>query len=157
MELLEGTARGRGHHIAVLLNRTEGAKEDRLLTETVEALTENGIPQDSITAVRVPGTWEIPITLEKIAGSEAFDAVIVIGLLESARCENIPGCTEEIQTTCTRVSLKTGKPVTSVLVREDETKRKDHGRRAARGILEMLDLLARIHEYDRQYNVSHAI
>ncbi|MFP4563658.1 MAG: 6,7-dimethyl-8-ribityllumazine synthase [Spirochaetia bacterium] len=157
MELLEGTARGRGHHIAVLVNRTGGKQEDRLLDETVEALTEHGISKDSITVVRVPGTWEIPITLEKTAGSEAFDAVIVIGLFEPARCENIHACTEEIQKRCTAVSLRTGKPVTSVLVREGETDKEGHGSQAAKDILELIDLLARIHEYDREFIVNRAI
>ncbi len=157
MELLEGTARGRGHHIAVLLNRTGGRQEDRLLDETVEALTEHGIAMDSITVVRVPGTWEIPITLEKTAGSEAFDAVIVIGLFEPARCENIHACTEEIQKRCTAVSLKTGKPVTSVLLREDEDAEQGQARRAAVGTLEMIDLLSRINAYDREFIVSQAI
>jgi 6,7-dimethyl-8-ribityllumazine synthase len=38
-----------------------------------------GVPDDSITVVWVPGSFEIPLSTRKMAESKKFDAIIALG------------------------------------------------------------------------------
>lgn len=166
MNIIEGTARGDRQRFAILVTRTNSEIEDALLKGTADTLLRHGAEEQSITTIRVPGVWELPITLEMAAQSEAFDAVIMLGASADGNERDYDLSIEEIRNRGTAVSLQTGKPVTFRIVgayageEMNETRIKglqDAGREAAMTALEMTDLLSRIGRHDREYMTSNAV
>ena len=52
---------------------------DRLVDGAVEALKRQGASESNITVARVPGAFELPVLVKKLAASGRYDAVIALG------------------------------------------------------------------------------
>jgi 6,7-dimethyl-8-ribityllumazine synthase len=80
MRVIEGTfAVPAGARFAIVASRFNHFVVDRLVEGAVDALVRHGVPAASITVVRVPGAWELPLVTRRIAGSKKVDAVIALG------------------------------------------------------------------------------
>ena len=67
--------------IAVVVSKYHDFVTDRLQAGALEALAAAGIASDSVTLVRVPGAFEVPMAARHAAESGDFDAVICLGCL----------------------------------------------------------------------------
>jgi 6,7-dimethyl-8-ribityllumazine synthase len=54
---------------------------DRLVEGAVDALVRHGADPQSITIVRVPGAWELPLVAGRLARSKKVNAVIALGAI----------------------------------------------------------------------------
>lgn len=52
---------------------------DRLVEGARDGLVRNGVGDDRIDTVLVPGAWELPVIVSRVAASEKYAAVIVLG------------------------------------------------------------------------------
>ena len=78
--LVEGhLAVPKGAKFAIVASRFNHFVVDRLVEGAVDALVRHGAPPQAITVVRVPGAWELPIAVRRIAASKKVDAVIALG------------------------------------------------------------------------------
>jgi 6,7-dimethyl-8-ribityllumazine synthase len=75
---LEGTLDARGLKFAIVVSRFNNFVTDRLLQGALDALARSGCDADTIDVVRVPGSWEIPLTLKTIADQKRHDALIAL-------------------------------------------------------------------------------
>src|SRR5262245_46500330 len=64
---------------AIVASRFNAFIVDRLLDGALDALRRHGVVEERITVVRVPGSWEIPLVLQRLAKSGKFDALIALG------------------------------------------------------------------------------
>ncbi len=78
-KLITGETRPDDANIAIVASRYNDAIVDRLLAAGAACLNENGIHDNAITVVRVPGAWELPITAQALAATGEFDAIIALG------------------------------------------------------------------------------
>ena len=69
----------KGARFAVVASRFNHFVVDRLLEGAVDALVRHGAPPQAITVVRVPGAWELPLVVRRLAASKKVDAVIALG------------------------------------------------------------------------------
>ena len=69
----------KGARFAVVASRFNHFVVDRLLEGAVDALVRHGAPPQTITLVRVPGAWELPLVVRRLAASKKVDAVIALG------------------------------------------------------------------------------
>jgi len=67
--------------IAVVVSKYHDFVTDRLQAGALAALAAAGVASDSITVVRVPGAFEVPMAARHAAESGDFDAVICLGCL----------------------------------------------------------------------------
>ena len=67
--------------IAVVVSKYHDFVTDRLQAGALDALAAAGVASDSITVVRVPGAFEVPMAARHAAESGDFDAVICLGCL----------------------------------------------------------------------------
>src|SRR5262252_5709500 len=81
MTVIEGTRRGDGRRIAVIVARWNDFVTERLRVGAITALTGAGVAPDHVTTVRVPGAFEIPIAAQHAAESGRFDAIVCLGCL----------------------------------------------------------------------------
>lgn len=68
-----------GARFAIVAARFNAAIVDRLLEGASAKLAENGVPDDHITVLRVPGCLEIPLAAQRLAASGRYDCVIALG------------------------------------------------------------------------------
>jgi 6,7-dimethyl-8-ribityllumazine synthase len=69
----------KGARFAVVASRFNHFVVDRLVEGAIDALVRHGAEAQNITVVRVPGAWELPIAVRRLAASKKVDAVIALG------------------------------------------------------------------------------
>jgi 6,7-dimethyl-8-ribityllumazine synthase len=69
----------RGTRFAIVASRFNHFVVDRLVEGAVDALVRHGAERETITIVRVPGAWELPLIARRLATSAKIDAVIALG------------------------------------------------------------------------------
>jgi 6,7-dimethyl-8-ribityllumazine synthase len=50
-----------------------------LLEGALDTLRRHGVPESNITVIKVPGAFELPLTVKKIARQGQYDAIIALG------------------------------------------------------------------------------
>ena len=90
-----------GLRIAVIAARFNAEITDSLLRGALEALSEHGVRDDDLTAIRVPGAWELPQTAARAVEAGRFDAVVTLGCV-------IRGETPHFEYVCQETSLGLG-------------------------------------------------
>jgi 6,7-dimethyl-8-ribityllumazine synthase len=68
-----------GARFGVVASRFNHFVVDRLVEGAVDALVRHGAAAAAITLVRVPGAWELPLVVRRLAASKKVDAVIALG------------------------------------------------------------------------------
>src|ERR1019366_1085236 len=100
-----------GLRFALVVSRFNSFITDRLLAGALDALEAAGTPADNVEGVRVPGSFEIPLTAKKLAAGGRVDAVIAIGCVlrgETAHFDYVAG---EVARGVQLAQLDTGVPV----------------------------------------------
>jgi 6,7-dimethyl-8-ribityllumazine synthase len=64
---------------AIVASRFNHFVVDRLVEGAVDALVRHGADPKHVTVVRVPGAFELPLVVRRIAASKKVDAVIALG------------------------------------------------------------------------------
>lgn len=78
--VIEGTlVVPKGAKFAVVASRFNHFVVDRLVEGALDALVRHGAESQNVTVVRVPGAWELPVAVRRIARSRKVDAVIALG------------------------------------------------------------------------------
>ncbi len=78
-DALAGRLDGRGLRIALVCTRFHAAITEQLLERCRVTLVEHGVSEDEMTVVRVPGAWELPQAVGRLAGLERHDAIVALG------------------------------------------------------------------------------
>jgi 6,7-dimethyl-8-ribityllumazine synthase len=104
-----------------------------------------GVAQEDITLITVPGALEIPLALQKMAATGAFDALIALGAVIRGETYHFEMVSNEMAAGITRVALDTGVPVANgVLTCETDAqaqaRMEEKGRDCARVAVEMANL-----------------
>jgi 6,7-dimethyl-8-ribityllumazine synthase len=67
--------------VALVVSRFNEDITQRLLQGAQECLTRQGCPAEAIDVVWVPGAWEIPLAVRKMAQSSNYDAIVTLGAI----------------------------------------------------------------------------
>lgn len=100
-----------GARIAILASRWNPRIVDTLVAGARKALADNGVPDDAVDVVRVPGAWELPVAAARLAVSQQYAAIVALGCVvrgDTRHYEQVAdGCAEGLM----RVALDYGIPV----------------------------------------------
>lgn len=133
---------------------------DRLVEGALDAIVRHGGAPEDVSVVRVPGAWEIPTVVGRIAGSQrrgearagaarAVDAIIALGAVIRGSTPHFDYVAAEVTKGIATVSLQTGVPVAFGVLTTDSieqaieragTKSGNKGWEAALGAIEMVAL-----------------
>jgi 6,7-dimethyl-8-ribityllumazine synthase len=109
--LIEGELSARGRRIAIVAARFNDFIVASLLKGAQGAWLERGGAANDLTVVRVPGAFELPVVVRKLAGSGRYDAVVALGCVirgDTPHFEFVAGeCARGLQL----AGLETGVPV----------------------------------------------
>lgn len=76
---IEGEISARGLRVGIVAARFNDFIVDRLVDAAVGTLLEHGAEPADLVTVRVPGAYEIPVTVKKMAESKRHDAIVALG------------------------------------------------------------------------------
>jgi 6,7-dimethyl-8-ribityllumazine synthase len=68
-----------GLRFAIAVSRFNSFVTDPLLTGALDALAQRGADLQHVDVVRVPGAWELPITVRALTAQKKHDAIICLG------------------------------------------------------------------------------
>jgi 6,7-dimethyl-8-ribityllumazine synthase len=75
---IEGELSARGLRIGIVASRFNDFIVDRLVDGAVGALLEHGAEPADLVCVRVPGAFEIPVVVQRMAESKRCDAIVAL-------------------------------------------------------------------------------
>jgi 6,7-dimethyl-8-ribityllumazine synthase len=137
---------GRDLRIGIVMSRFNQDVCEGLLSACVAELAHLGVPPEHTRIATVPGALEIPLTLQTMARSGRFDALIALGAVIRGETYHFELVSNEMGAGITRVTLETAIPVANgVLTTEDDdqalARMQEKGSDCARAAVEMANLL----------------
>ena len=100
-----------GARFAIIASRWNAHITDVLVAGARQSLAGNGVAEDAIDVIRVPGAWEIPVAVARIAAGGRHAAIIALGCVirgETRHYEHVADrCAEGLM----RAQLEFGVPV----------------------------------------------
>jgi 6,7-dimethyl-8-ribityllumazine synthase len=108
---IEGALQGAGLQVAIAVARFNSFITDRLLGGALDGLKRHGVAEDAITVVRVPGSWELPVTVKALAESGRYDAIICLGAVIRGETPHFDYVAGEAAKGIGQVQMATGVPV----------------------------------------------
>jgi 6,7-dimethyl-8-ribityllumazine synthase len=79
IKTFEGDFNARGLRFGIVASRFNDFIVDRLLDAAVSTLLKHGVAAGDIEVVRVPGAFETPLAIKKLAASRRYQALIALG------------------------------------------------------------------------------
>lgn len=143
---IEPNLDGKELRIGIVLSRFNADVGEGLLSAAVAALVKAGVSEKDMVIASVPGALELPLTLQRMAASGKFDALIALGAVIRGDTYHFEIVSNEMAAGITRVMLDGGVPIANGVL----TTNTDHqansrmtvkGRDAALCAIEMARLL----------------
>jgi len=91
---IRGDLHAGGRRFAIAVARFNELVTRKLLEGALGALAANGVAQEDIDVVWVPGAFELPIVARRLAASRTYDGVICLGAVirgETAHFDHVAG------------------------------------------------------------------
>ncbi len=79
LNIVEGDLNGAGMKFGIVVSRFNDFVTGRLVDGAVDALVTNGVQENDVDVVKVPGAFEIPRVAQKLCNQKRYDAVICLG------------------------------------------------------------------------------
>ncbi len=149
----EGNFRHCEGRFAIVVGRFNSFVVESLLEGTVDCLSRHGIEDEDMEIFRVPGAFEIPLAVKRIAKTGRFDAIIALGAVIRGGTPHFEYVAGECAKGLGVVSLDAEIPVSFGVLTVDSieqaiersgTKAGNKGEEAAMSALEMVSLLGQI-------------
>ncbi len=79
MAEFNGIVNGEGRRYAVLASRFNNSITSKLADGAMDALVRHGAASEDVDLVWVPGAWELPFAARRLAQTERYNAIVVVG------------------------------------------------------------------------------
>jgi len=138
---------------ALVVSRFNEFITNKLLGGAVDALTRHGVADSAIDVYWTPGSWEIPVVAQRLAGAGAHAAVVCLGAVIRGGTDHHAYIASEAAKGVAQAAMASGVPcIFGVLtcdtieqaVERAGTKQGNKGADAALAALEMVNLLEQI-------------
>lgn len=149
----EGQFLVQGAKFCIVASRFNSFIVDQLVGGAMDALVRHGTKHDDIHLVKVPGAYELPLAVQKVADTGRYDAIIAVGAVIRGSTPHFDYVAGECVKGMATVSLKSGLPVAFGVLTVDTieqaieragTKAGNKGAEAALSAVEMVNLLREI-------------
>jgi 6,7-dimethyl-8-ribityllumazine synthase len=150
---IEGDLVVRGARFGIVLARFNSFIVERLLAGAVDTLKRHGADNDALEIIRVPGAFEIPLALKKMAASSKYDALIALGAVIRGGTPHFEFVASECTKGMAQVNMEHEIPVAFGVLTVDTieqaieragTKAGNKGAEAAASAIEMVNLLKQL-------------
>ena len=108
---LHGNLDGKGLKIAIVVATFNDFITSRLLAGAKSALAAHGVADKDVTVASVPGSFEIPLVAQTMAGSGHYNAVICLGAVIRGETDHYEHVASQAAKGISNASTSTGIPV----------------------------------------------
>lgn len=149
----QGHLRGDGRRFGIVVARFNDLITRPLLAGARDCLVRHGASDDDIEVAWVPGAWEIPSALDRLARGGRFDALIALGCVIRGATPHFDIVAGQSASGVAAVAAKHELPVINGIITTESieqaieragTKAGNKGWDAAAAAIEMVDLFARL-------------
>ncbi|MBK1629763.1 6,7-dimethyl-8-ribityllumazine synthase [Thiohalocapsa halophila] len=153
IKTVEGVLRADQGRFCLVVSRWNSYIVESLEKGAIDTLIRHGADEANLRIVRVPGAFEMPVTIERIAAKGGYDAIIALGAVIRGGTPHFEHVAGECVKGIAQVSLKHAVPVAFGVLTVDTieqaieragTKAGNKGAEAAMSALEMADLLRQL-------------
>ncbi len=154
MKVLEGNVVGRDMKIAIVAARFNEFIVSKLVSGAEDALKRHEVDtENNVEIAWVPGSFEIPLTAQKLAETGKYDAVICLGAVIRGSTSHYDYVCAEVSKGVAAVGLKTGVPAIFGVITTDNieqaieragTKAGNKGYDAATTAIELVNLYRKL-------------
>lgn len=109
--LYEGSYASPPGRFALVAARFNSTIVEPLISGALDALKRHGVAEEAIDIVRVPGSFEIPLVAQRLAGSGKYAAVICLGAIIRGDTDHYDYVAGEAASGVARAALATNVPV----------------------------------------------
>jgi 6,7-dimethyl-8-ribityllumazine synthase len=153
IKTIEGAMTVKDARFCLVVARFNSFIVESLLDGAIDTLKRHGASEDDITLVRVPGAFEMPLALEKLAAKGEYDAIVALGAVIRGGTPHFDYVAGECVKGMAQVTLKHGVPIAFGVLTVDTieqaieragTKAGNKGAEATLSAIEMVNLLRQI-------------
>jgi len=153
IKTIEGALRVSNARFCLVVSRFNGFVVEGLLAGAIDTLKRHGAEESDLAIVRVPGAWELPLAVQRLAAKGGYDAIVAIGAVIRGGTPHFEYVAGECVKGIAHASLQHGVPVAFGVLTVDSieqaieragTKAGNKGAEAALSAIEMVDLLRQI-------------
>ncbi len=139
--------------IALVVSRYNNFVVDRLLEGCISTLVDAGIKRANIRLIKVPGAFEIPVTVKRLADTGSVDAIITLGAIIRGETPHFDIIANECARGIGSIAIETGLPIIFGVLTVDNVEQamdrsgdeeSNKGSEAAQTAVEMISVLRQI-------------
>lgn len=119
MKIIEGEIQAQGLKFGIVVSRFNDFITSKLLDGAIDALIRHGAEDYNIDVVRVPGSFEIPLTAKRLAMKGSYDAIICLGTIIRGATPHFEYVASEVSKGVAMTSLETGVPIAFGIITAD--------------------------------------
>lgn len=79
MNEFNGNLDGTGKRFAIVVTRFNSLVTEQLVTGATDCLIRHGVADDDIDLYRVPGAWELPTAVSRVASKSQYSGIVALG------------------------------------------------------------------------------
>jgi 6,7-dimethyl-8-ribityllumazine synthase len=153
MNTMEGDLNARDIRVTIVAARFNEFIVESLIKGAVHCLRQHGASDSAIELVRVPGAYEMPLAVEKVAASRRADGIIAIGAVIRGSTPHFDYVSGECMRGVAASARQHGIPIGMGVLTTDTieqaieragTKAGNKGEEAALAMIEMVNLLRQL-------------
>ncbi|MBN2408872.1 MAG: 6,7-dimethyl-8-ribityllumazine synthase [Candidatus Aminicenantes bacterium] len=110
MDTYQGQLQAKGFKIGIVVSRYNNFVSERLLEGALDALTKLGASGPDISVYKVPGSFEIPFLVKKLARSKTVDGIICLGALIRGDTPHFDYLSAEVTKGIAQIAMDEGIP-----------------------------------------------
>jgi 6,7-dimethyl-8-ribityllumazine synthase len=152
-KIIEGELTARDLRFGIVVTRFNEFVVEPLLRGALDALKRHGAAEKQIEIFRVPGAFDMPIVVRKLAMSRRYEALVALGAVVRGQTPHFDYVAGECASGLARIALESGVPIGFGVLTTDTMeqaidraggKAGNKGADAALASLEMANLLRRL-------------
>lgn len=145
----EGTLEAKGMRFGIVCARFNEFFVSKLLDGAIDVVVRHGGKSESIDVAWVPGSYELPFVVQKMATSGGYDAIMALGVVIQGGTPHAGLINNEVAKCLAQIGMDTGVPVTYGMITANNieqaiersgTKAGNKGADAALAAIEMASL-----------------
>ncbi len=152
-KIIQGNLSAAPYRFGIVVSRFNEFITQRLLAGALDCLHRHGAPEENLEVVYCPGAFEIPQTVQQVAATGRFDAIICLGCVIRGETPHFEYIANAVSVGVSRAALEARMPVVFGVLTTDSleqaieragSKGGNKGWDAAMTAIEMADLQKKI-------------
>ena len=152
-KIIEGSMQYKEGRFAIVVARFNGFLVDSLLAAAMDTFLRHGVAESDITVVKVPGALELPVTVQSLAQSGNYSAIVALGAVIRGATPHFDIVANESAKGLSAIALDHGMPIINGILTTDSieqtieragTKAGNKGGEAAATAIEMASLFSQL-------------